>query len=209
MGIIHQDFVIQNSYFNSLYDFYFPKRKTSLIIVTNTALHFNDHGLSRPDECPLLADFTQRRQISHKDGLLQGHKPRERQQTNKSKYSFSKHKNPKKKTLRPYEFVERRIILLRFSHKEQTSDKVYRLSDKQPALITLSELPRERTEKGIPEVFSDGVNPKIKFSPNKGNFHVIKAISHDHTFFLRHFRLAQIAKTQKKIIFTGIHIINE
>ncbi len=98
---------------------------------------------------------------------------------------------------------------MRFSHKEQTSDKVYRLSDKQPALITLSELPRERTEKGIPEVFSDGVNPKIKFSPNKGNFHVIKAISHDHTFFLRHFRLAQIAKTQKKIIFTGIHIINE
>lgn len=58
-------------------------------------------------------------------------------------------------------------------------------------------------KKGIPEVFSDGVNPKIKFSPNKSNFQTI-------TSCFRHVFLAQIAKkTQKKIIFTGIHIINE
>ena len=31
---------------------------------------------------------------------------------------------------------------------------------------------------------------------------------HDHTFFQIRFRLAQIAKTQKKIIFTEIHPIN-
>ena len=76
-----------------------------------------------------LTDFTQRRQISHKDGLLQGTN-QEKGNTNKSEYSFSKHINPKTKALRPYEFVGRRITLLRFSHKEQTSDKVYRFSDK-------------------------------------------------------------------------------
>lgn len=56
-------------------------------------------------------------------------------------------------------------------------------------------------EKGIPEVFSDGVNPKIKFSHNKGNFHVIKAIfTRSHIFQIR-FRLAQIVKTTEKDYF--------
>lgn len=42
-------------------------------------------------------------------------------------------------------------------------------------------------KKGIPEVFSDGVNPKIKFSRNKSIFHTI-------TSCFRHVFLAQIAK---------------
>lgn len=102
--------------------------------------------------------------------------------------------------MRPYKFAERRIILLRFSQKEQTSDKVYRFSDKQPALITLSERPHGRTEKGIPEVFSDGVNLKIKFSHNKGNFHVIKAIfTRSHILLDTFSSCTNRKKTQKKI----------
>ena len=93
----------------------------------------------------------------------------EKGKTNKSEYSFQTQKS-KTKALRPYEFVERRIILLRFSQKEQTSNKVYRFSDKQPTLSTLSERPHGRMKKGILEVFSDGVNPKIKFSRNKSIF---------------------------------------
>ena len=38
-------------------------------------------------------------------------------------------------------------------------------------------------EKGIPEVFSDGVNPKIKFSRNKSIFHTITH-SFRHVFAL-------------------------
>lgn len=136
MGIIHQDFVIQKSYFNSLYDFYFPKRKTSLIIVTNTALHFNDHDLSRPDECPLLANFLYRWQTSRNVGKFHT-KTDYSKGTNQEKDSnkqigifIFKTQKSKTKALRPYVFVGRRIILLRFSHKEQSSDKVYRFSDK-------------------------------------------------------------------------------
>ena len=103
--------------------------------------------------------------------------------------------------MRPYKFAERRIILLRFSQKEQTSDKVYRFSDKQPALITLSERPHGRTEKGIPEVFSDGVNLKIKFSHNKGNFHVIKAIFTRSHIFLDTFSPCTNRKNTEKDYF--------
>ena len=115
----------------------FSKRKTSLIIVTNTTLHFNDPGLSRPykREVPCwqifhivgtfhatTANFTQRR-------ITPRAQNKRKTATNKSEYSFQTQKS-KTKALRPYEFVERRIILLRFSQKEQTSNKVYRFSDK-------------------------------------------------------------------------------
>ncbi len=56
-------------------------------------------------------------------------------------------------------------------------------------------------EKGIPEVFSDGFNPKIKFSHNNGNFHAINAIfTRSHIFQIR-FRLAQIVKNTEKDYF--------
>ena len=105
MGIIHQDFVIQKSHFNCLYDFYFSNRKTSLIIVTNTALHFNDPGLSRPNKRKFLcwrifhivdtfhatsANFTQRR-------ITPRAQNERKTATNKSEYSFSKYKNPKQR----------------------------------------------------------------------------------------------------------------
>ena len=99
-------------------------------ILTIPACHDRTKERSSVGKFPIsLTDFTQRRQISRKDRLLQGTN-QEKGNTNKSEYSFSKHINPKTKALRPYEFVGRRITLLRFSHKEQTSDKVYRFSDK-------------------------------------------------------------------------------
>lgn len=84
---------------------FFFKRKTSLIIATNTALHFNDPGLSRPDKRKALcwqtfhivdtfyatsANFTQRR-------ITPRAQNKRKTATNKSEYSFSKHKNPKQK----------------------------------------------------------------------------------------------------------------
>ena len=105
MGIIHQDFVIQKSYFNSLYDFYFSKRKTSPAIATNTELHFTDPGLSRPYKRKVpcwqifhivgtfhatSANFTQRR-------ITLRVQTKRKTATNKSEYSFSKHKNPKQR----------------------------------------------------------------------------------------------------------------
>lgn len=93
--------------FQQLIEFlFFSKRKTSLIIVTNTALHFNDPGLSRPGKRKVLcwqifhivdtfhatsANFTQRR-TDYSKSINQ-----EKGNTNKSEYSFSKHKNPKQK----------------------------------------------------------------------------------------------------------------
>lgn len=103
MGIIHQDFVIPKSYFNCLYDFYFSKRKTPPIIATNSELHFNDLGLSRPNKRKFLCwqifhivdtfyatsvNFAQRR-------ITPRAQNKRKTATNKSEYSFSKHKNPK------------------------------------------------------------------------------------------------------------------
>ena len=134
MGTIHQDFVIQKSHFNCLYDCYFSNRKTSLIMASNTAIHFNDLGLTKESSFVSkfsisLTHFTQRRQISHKDRLLQGHKPRERQQqTNRNThFQNTKIQNKDPATVR---IRRKKNYLLRFSHKEQTSNKVYRFSDK-------------------------------------------------------------------------------
>ncbi len=56
-------------------------------------------------------------------------------------------------------------------------------------------------EKGIPEFFSDGVKPKIKFSPNKSNFHVIKAIFTQSHIFLDTFSPCTNRKNTEKDYF--------
>lgn len=117
---------------------FFSKRKTSLIIVTNTTLHFNDPGLSRPYKRKVPCW-----QIFHIVGTFHATTANFYTKTDYSKgtkqekdsnkqigiFIFKTQKS-KTKALRAYEFAERRIFLLRFSQKEQTSDKVYRFSDK-------------------------------------------------------------------------------
>ena len=105
MGIIHQDFVIQKSYFSSLQNSdFFHSVKTSPIIVTNTALHFNNPGLSRPDKRKFLcwqishivgrfhaasANFTQRR--------ITPRSQTKRKATKTNRNIYFKHKNPKQR----------------------------------------------------------------------------------------------------------------
>ena len=92
--------------FQQLIEFwFFHCAETSLIIVTNTALHFNGSGLPRPDKrkapCwqtfrivdrfhATSANFTQRR-------ITLRVQTKRKTATNKSEYSFSKHKNPKQR----------------------------------------------------------------------------------------------------------------
>lgn len=139
MGIIHQDFVIRKSYFNSIYDFHFSKRKTSPVIATNTELHFNVHDLSRPNKRKFLcwqtfhivvrfhatsANFTQR-------WITPRAQNKRKTTTNKSEYSFSKYKNTKQSPPPATVCIRRKKNdYIAIFTKEQTSDKVYRFSDK-------------------------------------------------------------------------------
>lgn len=115
----------------------FFKRKTSPIIATNTELHFNDFGLSRPNKRKLLcwqifhivdrfhatsANFTQRR--------ITPRAQTKRKVTQTNRNIHFKHKNPKQKPCDHMNSPKEEFFLLRFSQKEQTSNKVYRFSDK-------------------------------------------------------------------------------
>lgn len=64
-----------------------------------------------------LTRFRQRRQISHKDGLLQGHKTRERQHKQIGIFIFKTQKS-KTKTPRPYAFVEKKELFYCDFHKK-------------------------------------------------------------------------------------------
>ena len=92
--------------FQQLIEFWcFHRAKTSLVIATDTVLHFNHLYMSRPNKGKFLcwqsshivgrflatsANFTQRR-------ITPRAQNKRKTATNKSEYSFSKHKNPKQR----------------------------------------------------------------------------------------------------------------
>lgn len=99
-------FLLLKSLFQQLIEFwFFHGAKTSLVIATDTVLHFNHLCMSRPNKRKFLCwqispivdtfhwastNFTQRR-------ITPRTQTKRKTATNKSEYSFSKHKNPKQK----------------------------------------------------------------------------------------------------------------
>ncbi len=112
--------------FQQLIEFFF-KRKTSPIIATNTELHFNDFGLSRPNKRKFLCwqishivdtfhatsvNFTQRR-------ITPRAQTKRKTATNKSGYTFSKHKNPKQKPCDRTHWSEEELFYCDFHKKSR------------------------------------------------------------------------------------------
>ena len=114
--------------FQQLIEFWFFHRaETSLVIATDTVLHFNHLCMSRPNKGKFLcwqifhivdalhatsANFTQRR-------ITPRAQTKRKTATNKSEYSFSKHKNPKQKPCDRTHSSEEELIYYDFHKKSR------------------------------------------------------------------------------------------
>ena len=115
-----------------------------------------------------LTDFTQRR-------ITPRTQNKRKTATNKSEYSFSKHKNPKQSPRDRTYSSEEEWLYCDFHIKSRLQIKfIVFPTNNQPNYTERTST--RKNGKGHPEVFSDGVNHKIKFSRNKSIFHTIKAI---------------------------------